>query len=183
MGELMNLGGSSMDGAPALFSTEDGKYNSGHHLGGPKDSKVVFFAELINNTTKTLEVYSVTDIDYIPGDPAGIMDSSVGIVSVNECDGGIPDPALPVPAGETIFSVKSKPMTITESGYMVCAVSNNGRALTQTDPATRPHARWWQQSGHAHQREVGVQFDRNLQQRYFGKDGRLCRTHKGYARR
>jgi hypothetical protein len=113
------IGGSSMDGAPALFSSADGKYNSGHHLA--KGAKVVFFAELINLSNKPLEVYSVTEVDYIDAGSAGatMMDSSVGIVSVNECSGGIPDPQLDVPQGKKQFSVTGPPITITESGYMV----------------------------------------------------------------
>jgi hypothetical protein len=119
-----NVGGSTMDRSPALFSSEDGKYNSGHQLGAAKESKVAFFSELINETPKTLEVYSVTEVDYIPGNPPGMMDSSVGIVSVNECDGGIPDTSLEIPKGKMKFSFQSKPITITESGYMVCKLSS-----------------------------------------------------------
>jgi hypothetical protein len=110
------FGGSASDGAPSLFSTPDGMFNSGYFLG--KQSKVIMSAELVNYAKEPKTVFAVTEIDYLPGDTLGMMDTSVGIMSVNQCD-DLPNPFLRPPAGNKAFDMKSKNITILQDGYMV----------------------------------------------------------------
>jgi hypothetical protein len=110
------FGGSSTDGAPSLFSTPDGMFNSGHHLG--QRSRVVLSVELVNYGTETKNIYIVTEVDYVPGSTPGMMDTSVGIFSVNQCD-RIPSPFLRAPPGKKAFTMQSKNITILQDGYML----------------------------------------------------------------
>lgn len=110
------FGGNAADGAPSLFTTPDGTFNSGHLL--PKQSTVFLNAELINYASTPKSVYFVTEIDYIPGKPEGIMNTNVGIMSVNQCD-LIPNPFLRPPQGKKVFELKSKNLTITQDGYLL----------------------------------------------------------------
>jgi Stress up-regulated Nod 19 len=110
------FGGSASDGAPSIFNTPDGMFNSGYFLG--KQSKVIMSAELINYAKETKKIYAVTEIDYLPGDTPGMMDTSVGIMSVNQCD-SIPNPFLRPPVGKKIFDMRSKDITILQDGFML----------------------------------------------------------------
>ncbi|KAF2664073.1 hypothetical protein BT63DRAFT_460373 [Microthyrium microscopicum] len=111
------FGGSAADGTqPALFTSPDGTFNSGYFLG--KNSKVMLSAELVNYSKKPKVIYHVTEVDYLPGDTKDIMDTSVGIMSVNQCD-DIPNPFLSAPAGKKAFEMKSKQITILKDGYMI----------------------------------------------------------------
>jgi hypothetical protein len=110
------FGGSASDGAPSIFNTPDGMFNSGYFLG--KQSKVIMSAELINYAKESKDVFAVTEIDYLPGNTPGMMDTSVGIMSVNQCD-DIPNPFLRPPVGKKAFDMKSKEITILQDGYML----------------------------------------------------------------
>src|SRR5258708_2100463 len=52
------FGGSASDGAPSIFNTPDGMFDSGYFLG--KQSKVIMSAELINYAKETKNIYAVT---------------------------------------------------------------------------------------------------------------------------
>jgi hypothetical protein len=110
------FGGSAADGAPSIFTTLDGMFNSGYYLG--KESKVILSAELVNYGKEPKNVYSVTEIDYLPGDTPGMMDTSVGIMTVNQCD-AMPNPFLSPPSGKKAFEMKSRDITILQDGYML----------------------------------------------------------------
>jgi hypothetical protein len=110
------IGGSASDGAPSIFNTPDGMFDSGYLLG--KQSKVIMSAELVNYSKETKNIYAVTEIDYLPGSTPGIMDTSVGIMSVNQCD-DLPNPFLQPPVGKKAFDMKSKEITILQDGYML----------------------------------------------------------------
>jgi Stress up-regulated Nod 19 len=110
------FGGSASDGAPSIFNTPDGMFNSGYFLG--KQSKVIMSAELINYAKESKNIYAVTEIDYLPGDTPGMMDTSVGIMTVNQCD-LIPNPFLQSPVGKKMFDMKSKDITILQDGFML----------------------------------------------------------------
>jgi Stress up-regulated Nod 19 len=110
------FGGSASDGAPSIFTTPDGMFDSGYFLG--KKSKVIMSAELINYSKEIKNIYAVTEVDYLPGSTPGIMDTSVGIMSVNQCD-AIPNPFLRPPPGKKMFDMRSSEITILQNGYML----------------------------------------------------------------
>ncbi|TID25758.1 hypothetical protein E2P81_ATG03546 [Venturia nashicola] len=110
------IGGSAADGAPSLFTTPDGMFNSGYLLG--TSSKVIVSAELVNYGKETKEVYLVTELDYLPGDTPDMMDTAVGIMTVNQCDSNM-NPFLKAPEGKKVWDMKSKDLTISQDGYLL----------------------------------------------------------------
>jgi hypothetical protein len=56
-----------MDGAPSLFTSADGKCNSGHFQ--VIEARLVIFAELVNTAPKKMEVYRVIEVGYPGGTP------------------------------------------------------------------------------------------------------------------
>jgi hypothetical protein len=110
------FGGSAADGAPSIFSTPDGSFNSGYYLS--KSSKVIMSAELVNYAKEQKNIYAVTEVDFIPGSPAGIMDTTVGIMSVTQCD-RLPNPFLRGPDSQKVFEFRSKGITATMDGYIL----------------------------------------------------------------
>ncbi|QDS73332.1 hypothetical protein FKW77_006551 [Venturia effusa] len=110
------IGGNAADGAPSLFNTPDGMFNSGYLLG--TNSKVIVSAELVNYAKESKDVYLVTEIDYLPGETPDMMDTAVGIMTINQCDANM-IPMLKPPEGKKVWDMKSKDLTITQDGFLL----------------------------------------------------------------
>jgi hypothetical protein len=104
--------GSSEDKGGAFYTTMDGHYNSGYYIG--KDDKTLMTGDIVNYTNETKEVYSLIDIQYIQGKPAGHMEAVTQLWSVGQCDGMIG--FVRPPPGQKKFALKSQKMTITQDG-------------------------------------------------------------------
>jgi hypothetical protein len=62
-------------------------------------------------------IYSVSDVEYMPGRPQGSLDVVVQVLSVNQCDSG--NIMLHAPEGKKVFSFESKNMTVLHDGYIL----------------------------------------------------------------
>jgi hypothetical protein len=93
----------------------DGKSNTGYYIG--KNDKIVFNLDIVNYTNKTREVVSVTEMEYIPGKPAGLMDATQQLISPTSCDG---NNSFTV-SGEhkSRFTLESKEMTFLSDGIFI----------------------------------------------------------------
>jgi hypothetical protein len=109
------ISGSSEDKGGAFFSTKDGQFNSGYYVG--KDDKIVMNGDIVNYTNETKEVYSLIDLQYIDGKPAGSMEAVTQLWSVGQCDGQIG--FVKPPPGQKIFSLKSQTMKVTQEGHFL----------------------------------------------------------------
>jgi Stress up-regulated Nod 19 len=98
------------------YSTPDGSFNSGYYLG--KKARVMITSELVNYNDQPREIFIVSDIHYVPGMPTGALDTSANIISVTQCD-DFANPFLQPPGGKKLFSFTSKPITMTQSGYII----------------------------------------------------------------
>ncbi|KAF2435217.1 hypothetical protein EJ08DRAFT_656841 [Tothia fuscella] len=107
--------GASEEIGQSAYSTPDGKFNSGYYIG--KNDKIIMSGEVVNYTNDTKVIYSVSDIEYIPGRPVGSLDVFVQILSVSQCDGG--NIMLHAPEGKKVFSFESKNMTVLHDGYIL----------------------------------------------------------------
>ena len=109
------ISGSSEDKGGAFFSTKDGQFNSGYYLG--KTDRIVMSGDIVNYTNDTREVYSLLDLQYIEGKPTDYMEAVTQLWSVGQCDGqtGFIHPA----PGVKKFSIKSKPMNVTQPGHFL----------------------------------------------------------------
>jgi hypothetical protein len=112
------IGGSSTDGAPALFTAEDGSIDAGFRM--PKDGKVFASIMLVNYLEAAQEVFVVTEVDYIPGSHPEFMDTCVASMSVTQCESGLAASPMIFPKeGQSKFQLKSKPITILQDGYLL----------------------------------------------------------------
>lgn len=87
-------------------------FDGGYYI-GPNDA-LSAVAELINTTNEPKRIYARTEFNYVPGKKK--LDVSSAVLSVTQCDGG--SQAIRPPAGQRVFSVKSKNMTISNDGVI-----------------------------------------------------------------
>jgi hypothetical protein len=78
---------------------------------------MIMAGEVVNYTNDTKTIYTVSDIEYIPGKPKGLLNVAIMIASVDQCDGG--KMGLKVPEGKTKFDFTSKDMVITGDGWIL----------------------------------------------------------------
>jgi len=93
----------------------DGKANTGYYIG--KNDKIVFNLDIVNYTNNTREVVSITEVEYIPGKPTGLMDATQQLISPSMCDG---DNSGSVLGGhKSKFVLESKEMTFLSDGIFI----------------------------------------------------------------
>jgi len=93
----------------------DGKQNTGYYIG--KNDKIVFNLDIVNYTNNTREVVSVTEMEYIPGKPAGLMDATQQLIDPTMCDG---NNSGSVSRGHKAkFTLESKEMTFLSDGIFI----------------------------------------------------------------
>jgi hypothetical protein len=104
--------GSSEDKGGAFFTTADGQFNSGYYVG--KNDKIIMNGDIVNYTNETKTVYSLIDVQYVEGKPAGNMEAVTQLWSVGQCDGQVG--FVKPPPGQKKFALKSQVMNITQDG-------------------------------------------------------------------
>ncbi|KAK3079380.1 hypothetical protein LTS18_005003 [Coniosporium uncinatum] len=94
------------------FTTKDGKFASGYHVGA--DDKFSVIADLVNYDPKPREVFLSLDIEYLPGQVGD--DADITLLSVGGCRPTLPkvDPAGPV-------NTTSQKFTFYEDGNILWA--------------------------------------------------------------
>jgi hypothetical protein len=93
----------------------DGKSNTGYYIG--KNDKIVFNLDIVNYTNNTREVVSVTEMEYIPGKPAGLMDATQQLIDPTMCDGN--NSGLVSGGHKSRFTLESKEMTFLSDGIFI----------------------------------------------------------------
>lgn len=80
----------------------------------------MLMGEVINYRNTSTFVYSVTDIEYIPGKPPGMLDAYTTVIDVAVC-GGTDAWKMwqPHTATEKKFVAASKPMTVMYDGWLI----------------------------------------------------------------
>ena len=102
--------------AVQIFMATSGDVKSGYYL--RKSGTVMNLIDLVNYNEKDAEVYTSTEIDYVPGKPAGYRDSYMTLVDPGLC-GGPSGAAIHPPKGVARFSVNSTDIVMSKSGYFV----------------------------------------------------------------
>jgi hypothetical protein len=93
----------------------DGKSNTGYYIG--KNDKIVFNLDIVNYTNNTREVVSVTEMEYIPGKPTGLMDATQQLINPTMCDG---NNSGSVSGGHNAkFTLESKEMIFLSDGIFI----------------------------------------------------------------
>jgi hypothetical protein len=118
------LMGSSEANRDLLFVAPEVDFNGGYYIG--KSAQIMLSAEIVNYTNDTKKIYSVTEMEYVPGRPRGSLDTGLQIIDVGQCEvkGSTAGMAgmegmIMAPKDKKIFSVESKKMSITQDGFIL----------------------------------------------------------------
>jgi hypothetical protein len=99
------------------FTSEDGKFNSGFYLDAK--SNVMNMIDIVNYNDDPRIVYSISEMEYVPGPIEGALDATQDLLNIGMCSGGS---GFNVPsAGQKQFSFGGKDITIAANGYIVNA--------------------------------------------------------------
>jgi hypothetical protein len=106
----------SEDVGGGVFTTADGGLNSGYYIA--KEDMIIMAGDVVNLSNVTQHVYAAAEIEYIEGRLPEMMDASILMTNVNECDGemGI----FQAPEGQTKFSVNGT-VDILRDGQIITA--------------------------------------------------------------
>jgi hypothetical protein len=106
--------GGSEDKYGGYFSTPDGSVNSGYYVG--QNDKLLMNGDVINYTNETKIVYTLNEIEYIPGKVAGMADASMYVMVPGQCDGQF---GLVLGNQQKAFTLKGTPMSVTRDGTIL----------------------------------------------------------------
>lgn len=109
--------GATEDGVQKYYS-EDGTVKSGYYL--PKNPRLINTIDVINYNNEVRTVYTVTEIEYLDGKPAGYLDTRQQRVDPGIC-GGPNGAAIHPPKGQSRFSVKTQNIVAKKDGYILNA--------------------------------------------------------------
>ena len=119
------FGAGSEDIGGAFFTTPDGKFNSGYYI-GPNDP-IVIEGDIVNLGNETRYVYTKADIEYIEGKVPGMMETSIHLLNVGECDGF--RTIFQPPEDQKKFSLNGTDIDIVSDGYVITSRKNSPMAL------------------------------------------------------
>lgn len=107
--------GGSEDKYGGYYTTPTGDLNSGYYIS--KEDKLIMNGDVINYTPADKIVYTLNEIEYIPGKAKGLMEASMYVMVPAQCEGqfGIISGAGRSPQ----FSVKGKAMTVTRDATIL----------------------------------------------------------------
>jgi hypothetical protein len=105
----------SEDIGGSIFTTDNAKLNSGYYI-APLDP-IVMMGDVVNLNNETRLVYTKADIDYIPGKVPGMLDASVQMLNVGQCDGSFG--IFNAPEGAKKFTVNGTAMEFLSNGYLI----------------------------------------------------------------
>ncbi|QDS69951.1 hypothetical protein FKW77_002402 [Venturia effusa] len=120
-------------------------FNGGYYV--DKNDKLMLSAELVNYSNETKQIYCQTELEYLPGKPAGAIEIGLQVLEVDQCSApaqtttqmmseyagklealitGKPPANAPMmegmimaPKDKKKWKMKSKEMTITQDGYIL----------------------------------------------------------------
>ncbi|KAE9980993.1 hypothetical protein EG328_011894 [Venturia inaequalis] len=107
--------GGSEDKYGGYYTTPTGDLNSGYYIS--KEDKLIMNGDVINYTPADKIVYTLNEIEYMPGKAKGLMEASMYVMVPAQCEGqfGIISGAGRSPQ----FSVKGKAMTVTRDATIL----------------------------------------------------------------
>jgi hypothetical protein len=105
----------SEDVGGGVFTTSDGSFNSGYYIG--KEDMLIMTGDVVNLSNFTKHVYASAEIEYIEGRVPGMLDASILMTNVGQCDGDMG--IFQAPEGETRFSVNGTDMDVLNDGYII----------------------------------------------------------------
>jgi hypothetical protein len=109
--------GGSVDGGSNLLTSPDGQFNSGFYI--DKNDVMMQTGDVVNYNNETRTIFSVAEVEYLDGKPPGLMEASVQMFAIGQCDSFLPGLVLNAPAGQKKFTVKGTEMVVNFDGYFL----------------------------------------------------------------
>jgi hypothetical protein len=106
--------GGSEDKYGSYFTNPSGDINSGYYI-SPSE-KLLMNGDVINYTNETKTLYTLNEIEYIPGKKEGMMDASMYVMVPGQCEGQF---GLVQGGGTKQFTIKGKAMNVTRDGTIL----------------------------------------------------------------
>jgi len=121
LGSIPVIAAGATERAVQVFMAESGDVKSGYYL--PKTGSVKNLIDLVNYNEQDQEVFTSTELEYMPGKPAGFRNAYMTLVDPGLC-GGPNGAAIRPPKGVNKFSINSTDIIMTKSGYFVYTVGH-----------------------------------------------------------
>lgn len=102
--------------ATLKYAVKNGSFKSGFYLG--KDDKISIMVDMVNYKNVERTLYSVSEIEYLPGKVQGLLPAEQTTIDIGTC-GGQRGNNIHVPKGQTKFSIAGKEISIAQDGWFV----------------------------------------------------------------
>jgi hypothetical protein len=109
--------GGSEDMSNSMYTTPDGKFNSGYYIG--KEDPIMMSGDVVNYTNETKIVYTKSDVEYVQGRSPGQLEVSTQVLSIGACDSLQGVPLIHAPNGQKKFTISGKGNTVAQDGYIL----------------------------------------------------------------
>jgi hypothetical protein len=108
--------GGATEVSTTRFAVKDGSFKSGFYLG--KNDKISIVVDVVNYRNNERTVYSVSEIEYIPGKIEDLLPAELATINIGTCGDQI-GTSIYAPKGQTKFSISGKEITMAQDGYLV----------------------------------------------------------------
>jgi hypothetical protein len=113
------MGGATED-SNTRYTSADGKFKSGFYIG--KNDRITIQLDVVNYQPRERTVYTVSEMEYLPGKPSGYVHTQSHVLRLGMCDPGVGEMATKIkaPPGQTKFTIAGKnEITIGKDGWLV----------------------------------------------------------------
>jgi hypothetical protein len=112
------LAGGATETTISQFSPTQGDVKAGYHL---SETRILINAiDVVNYKNVAQEIYTSTELEYLPGKPEAYLDSNQHRVDPGIC-GGPTGSGIHPPAGVSKFAINSTGIVVNQSGYILNA--------------------------------------------------------------
>jgi len=114
------LMGGATGAGDVLYTSANGEHKSGFYVG--KDEKLNIAVDVVNYNDREREVYTISELEYLPGRPPGYVHTQSHVLPLGMCDGsgGLGATQIRPPPGQRKFTLSGKKeITVAKDGYMV----------------------------------------------------------------
>ena len=121
------FGGATEDSV-VKYTSNDGRFKSGFYIG--KNDKIQSQIDVVNYLDKERTVYTVSEVEYLPGKPDGYVHTQHYILPLGMCDAGAGMMATNIhaPKGQARFTLEGKnDIVVGKDGWIVqtCTLSHS----------------------------------------------------------
>jgi hypothetical protein len=115
--------GGAADTSSNHYTSLDGKFNSGYYLS--KNTDVLQMIDIVNYNDKPMDIYTVSELEYIPGKPPGLLQANSVTIALGMCDGMAGMKLMePMFKGQTAdgnktFSITGADVNVARDGYFL----------------------------------------------------------------